>query len=251
MIRDKRSFIGAIISAGLILLVLAPGAAFAQTSVPEEATVPSAPLPPEAAAQDPVPPGPEAAPLPDPPSITGLTADLETTIIDRFGHSTMNTVRIWKTGRMVRYEHLETNPPEVSVKDFEKMKDYRIYAADRIYFETDIPIRVKMKAERDGLIPREDRELVEVHRIPLREDELEGHPCEIVLQIRWIKDQKERGYEYTLLWESRNLNGQPLRVAYFMDNFVLTRIDFRNPRMESIDPGMITPPADYLSMTPF
>lgn len=187
------------------------------------------------------------------PSLPDLTADLQTTFINRSGHASVSKVHITRSGKAVRYEHKELDPPEITIINFGDLKEYRVYAADQIYFETGISNRLWFKAQREGLVPVEERPdlVIVTERIVLRKDALEGHPCEIVLQIRSIKDRKALGSDYTLLWEALDMNRQPLRVAYHLADFAQTIVDFKNPKTEPIDPALIQPPPGFISMNPY
>jgi hypothetical protein len=196
-----------------------------------------------------------AADTPSPPStaavLPDLSAKLQTILIDLNGHRSLSTVHIYRSGQSVRYEHTDSDPPEIWIMDFKEMKEYRIYAGDKIYFETPISNRLSFKAQREGLIPKEDYpELIET-RIPLREDPIEGHPCDIVLLVRSIKDRKDLGTEYTLLWEARDLNRQPLRIAYYQPSSTLAVIDLLAVKAEPVDPTLLQPPSGYASMSPY
>jgi hypothetical protein len=198
-----------------------------------------------AAAEEPPAPSPPAESLPD------LSADLQITTIDRSGHTAVSTVHIYRSGELIRYEHRDIDPPEISIIDFGKLKEYRIYAGDKIYFETSISNRLSYKAQRERLIrPDAPPDLVE-KRIILREDTIEGHPCDIVLLIRSVKDKKEFGTDYTLLWEDRDLKGQPIRVAYHQPNFTFFIMDLRNAKFEPVDPILMQPPTGFVSMNPY
>ncbi|HTN43177.1 MAG TPA: hypothetical protein VMN77_05190 [Nitrospiria bacterium] len=191
------------------------------------------------------PPPPTAAGLPD------LSAELQTTLIDLNGHRSLSTVHILRSGQSVRYEHNNSDPPEVWIMDFKEMKEYRIYSGDKIYFDTPISARLSLKAQREGLIPEEDHpELIET-RFLLREDRIDGHPCDIVLLVRSIKDRKDLGKDYTLRWEARDLNGQTLRIAYFEPNSTLAVIDLQAVQTGPVDPGLLQPPSGFASMSPY
>jgi len=180
-----------------------------------------------------------------------LSAKLQTTLIDPNGHRSLSTVQIYRSGQSVRYEHTDSDPPEIWIMDFKEMKEYRIYAGDKIYFETPISNRLSFKAQREGLIPKENHpELIET-RFLLREDRIEGHPCDIVLLLRSIKDRKDLGTDYTLLWEARDLNRQPLRIAYYQPSSTLAVIDLLAVQAGPIDPGLLQPPSGFASMSPY
>jgi hypothetical protein len=194
---------------------------------------------------------PPAAPTPAVESLPDLTADLRITTIDRNGHAAVSAVHIYRSGEVIRYEHRAIDPPEVSIMDFGKLKEYRIYAGDKIYFETSISNRLSYKAQRERLIRSEaPPDLVE-KRIILREDTVEGHPCDIVLLIRSVKDKKEFGTDYTLLWEARDLKRQPIRVAYHQPNFTFFIMDLRDVKLEPVDPALLQLPTGFISMNPY
>ena len=188
-------------------------------------------------------------PLPDP--LPDMTADLRTTLIDLKGHTSISKVKIYRTGNIVRFEHNDLDPPEVSIMNYEENKDYRIYHKDEIYFETDISNRMVAKAQRDGLIPLQRIKGLEKKKIFLREAIVDGHPCDIILRIRYAKDRRELGTEYTLLWEARDLDRQPIRVAYYQVNLALALVEYTNIKLTPIDLDLVQPPPDYMSLSPF
>ena len=198
-----------------------------------------------AAAEEPPVSPPVVEPFPD------LSADIQFTAIDRNGHTSVTTAHIYRSGKLIRYEYRQADPIEVVIMDFGTLKEYRIYAEDKIYFETSFASRLSRKAQQEGLIRLEENPDIIQNRIVLREDSLEGHPSDIVLLIRTVKDRKEFGTEYTLRWEARDLRGQPLRVAYHRDNLALAIVDFQNLKLGPVDPALFQPPPGFVSMTPF
>ena len=99
-----------------------------------------------AGAEEPPVPAPAVESLPD------LTAELQIKSIDRRGHVGVSTVHIHRSGEVIRYEHRDIHPPELSIMDFGKMNEYRVYAEDKIYFEVPIHTRMAYKAQRERLI---------------------------------------------------------------------------------------------------
>ncbi|HEY4486007.1 MAG TPA: hypothetical protein VI702_06805 [Nitrospiria bacterium] len=190
---------------------------------------------------------PEAA-TPDP--FPDLSADLQITLIDRSGHSSTTQTHILRSGRVIRYEARDTDPPEITIRDYNQSKEFRIFDNDKIYFETAIPLRGEVKAQRDGMFSWQDYEQIEIKRIVLRADRIEGHPCEIVLMLRSLKNQKASGIEYTLLWEATDLNRQPLRVAYHQTN-TLVITELRNIVPGPVNSALLKPPEGYSGMSPF
>ncbi|HEY5594445.1 MAG TPA: hypothetical protein VIL61_04715 [Nitrospiria bacterium] len=198
-----------------------------------------------AAAEEPPASPPAVEPLPD------LSADLQITAIDRNGHTSATTVHIYRSGKLIRYEHRQADPPEVFIMDFGRLKEYRIYAGDKIYFETSFSSRLARKAQREGLIRMEENPDILQSRIVLREDTIDGHPCDIVLLIRTVKNRKELGSDYTLLWEARDLKRQPLRIAYHQNNYMLMIVDLRDVKFEPVDAALLQPPPGFVSMNPY
>jgi hypothetical protein len=188
---------------------------------------------------------PAVKPLPD------LSADLLTTMFDQRGHASVSQVHIYRSGSIVRYEHRLLDPPEISIMDYGKLKEYRIYAGDKIYFETPVADRLSHKAQRDGILRLEENPMIIQKRILLKEDSIEGHPCDVILLIRTIKNRKEFGAEYTLLWEARDLDRQPLRTAYYQTNDSLVVLNFKDVKLESVDPTLMEPPPGFAEMNPY
>jgi hypothetical protein len=196
----------------------------------------------------------DAEPSETPPAaeiFPDLSADLQSTLIDRSGHTAVTIVHIYRSGKMVRYEHTRTDPPEIWIMDYGDLKEYRIYAGDKIYFETPIAHRLSYKAQREGLIPPEARPEIVERRIHLREDTLEGHPCDLVLLVRSIKDRKDFGADYTLIWEARDLDNQWIRVAYHQANYTLFIQDLRSVKLGPVDPELLHPPNGFAGMSPY
>ena len=188
-------------------------------------------------------------PLPDP--FPDMTANVRTTLLDPKGHSSTTIVKVYRTGNIVRYEHNDIDPPEVSIMNYEENKDYRIYDKDEMYFETDISVRIIAKAQRNGLIPLQGIKGLTKETIFLREALVDGHPCDIVLRIRYAKDRRELGTEYTLVWEARDMKRQPIRVAYYQINLSLVIVEYSDIKLTPIDPDLIKPPPEYMSLSPF
>jgi hypothetical protein len=195
----------------------------------------------------------EKAPeLPSKPYIT-MAADRYTKLINHFGQATTSMVRVYRDGYKVRTETVDATPPELFIFDHESRKEYELHAADRIYFETNIPESAYFRAQREGLIPWVKDSKAEMTRYVLGKSQIEGHPCEIVFQVRKFEfpDMKMIGYEYTLTWEALDLGRQPIRVAYALSHQVEAVVDYKNIKTGPIDPSLFKVPDDYLSFTPY
>lgn len=187
------------------------------------------------------------AALPDPLS---LVSEVEHHVIDVKGHTSKSVARIYRRGNVIRLERYQINPIEVSILDYDILKEFRIYEQDRIFFEQQIPEVVFGRAWREGLITAEDPEIV-VEKIRLRADVFDGHPTEIMLQMRWTKDRKKQGVEYTLLWEAVDLGRLPLRVAYHESATAIAIIEYRGLKLQPVDTALLVTPSDYLNMSPY
>lgn len=202
--------------------------------------------PPEAPAQAP----PAAAAIASLPSPLSLVSEIETLIVDSKGHTSKSVARVYRLGNVIRLERHQINPIEISILDYDTLKEYRIFEQDRIYFEQQIPELVFGRAWREGLIEAEDPN-IEVKKITLRADVFDGHPTEIVLQMRWNKDKKDQGVEYTLLWEALDLGRLPLRVAYHQTATAVAVIEYRGLKLQPFDQTLLKTPADFLNMSPY
>ena len=186
-----------------------------------------------------------AAPLPD------FSGELKTTLIDRSGHSSTATFNIYRTGMSIRYEQRDVDPPEVMIKDFSRLKEFRIFPNDQIYFETTMPLRLYNKAQREGLIPMEHRPELITKRVFLGKGVIDGHPIEMILLIRSIKDRDDLAPDYTFIWEALDLQRQAIRVVYYRANLTLHIMNLQNVLIAPIDPNLTKPPAEFISMSPF
>jgi len=199
----------------------------------------------EPSAAPPAPAAPAVKPLPD------ISADLLTTLFDQHGHSSVSEVYIYRSGTIVRYEHRLLDPPEISIIDYGKLKEFQIFDGDKIYFETPIADRLSNKAQRDGIIRMEENPNLVLKRILLKQDSIEGHPVDVILLIRTVKNRKEFGADYTLIWEARDMDRQPLRTAYYQTNDSLLVINFKNVKLQTLDPALLEPPPGFAAMNPY
>ena len=180
-----------------------------------------------------------------------FSAELHIRTINLLGQESRSTVKIHHSGGTVRYENLNVEPPEISIIDYQKRKEYQIFEKDHISFAKDIPRVRHLRAQREGLITREANPNIEVMHLPLGKMEVEGHPCEIILEVRTRKDLPTSIAQYTFLWEALDLDRQPLRVAYYSTADTLTVIDYRNIQPGTIDPTLLQLPEGYPSWSPF
>ncbi len=194
---------------------------------------------------------PPAAAEPAKPKPPSLVAELTTVLIDRAGHTSQSTARLFRLGNKVRIESHRTNPIEVAVYDYDILKQFRIYEDDRMFFENQIPESVYARALREGLVSAADGLEIEYERIPLRSDMFDGHPTQIVLQLRWVKGKRDGGVDYTLLWEAEDLNRIPLRIAYHLPNYGLRIVEYHSVRIEPVDETLMKTPRGFVSMSPY
>jgi hypothetical protein len=188
-----------------------------------------------------------AAPLTPP---TGFTAEQHTTRIETRGPVSHTRLLVYKAGPLVRFERQDTSPPEITIHDYEKHREYRLYEADHMVFETDLSRVINAKAQREGLIPYPDNARIEVKRFRLGETVWENHPTEIILQVRRLKEGASVT-EYTLFWEALDLNRQPLRIAYHQSAQMLIVVEYLNFKPGPVDSTLLTVPEGYMTLTPY
>jgi len=172
-------------------------------------------------------------------------------MFDRRGHASVSQVHIDRSSNIVRYEHRLVDPPEISIMDYDKLKEYRIYDGDKIYFETAITGRLENKVQREGILRLEANPIVVEQRVLIHQETLEGHPCDFIVLVRSIKDRKDIRPDFTWIWEATDLDRQPLRVAYYQTSGSLVVINYKEVKLGNVDPALLKPPSEYISMNPY
>ena len=181
----------------------------------------------------------------------GLVADLHTTIIDKTGKESVSEAKIYILGKRVRFESKAGNTGEVSIYDFDLLKEMRVVSQDRIFFERRITRSFLIKAEREGLY-MPDNPNIKIDRIRLKEDRTDNHPTVLYLVVRSMKTgEKTVARDYSMVWEATDLGNIPIRIVYPMSDFSTIIVDYRNATMEKLDPSLFLPPPDFLNLSPF
>ena len=188
--------------------------------------------------------------LPTEPGID-FSAERRIKQIDWLGRSNEIKGQIYSRGKKVRVERNDINPPEISIFDYEKRKEYRLYDDDRIFFESELSNTGFFKARREELIEADEGPNVEVAHLLLGEMDWDGRPCEIILKVRTLKRQGPPVYDYTLLWEALDLDRRTVKVAYYRTARMFIVVEYRNAKQSSLDPTLFEPPEDYLNLTPY
>lgn len=188
-------------------------------------------------------------PLPMPFEIS-LIAQVENHLIDRVGHISKSSVRIYRRGNTVRTENHTSIPVEISIVDYDRLWEYRIYDSDGIFFQQQVSESVYGRAWREGIVDARFQS-VEETKLVLGEDVFDGHPTEIILRIRSFKDRIDGPKEYTLVWEAKDLDRLPVRVAYHQSNNAVAVVEYRDIRFEGFDDTLLRVPGDYLNMSPY
>jgi hypothetical protein len=225
----------------IMILPTAVGLSSAQEPNADEAVV-------QTPAQEPA--GP---PEPEEPK-EGLTAELTTKTADTRGIRVEMLAKFYRLGKRVRIEQIEEGTKDVSVLDFKKLKEYRLYYEDRYYFESDLTTRARARAEREAKIPLPDIPELLIERLPLGPAEFDGHPCRLTLLVRTVKDEEGKRVgrsEYTLWWEATDLDNFPVRVAYIGSGGVTTVLEYSKVQIGPLDKTLFEMPAEFLSMSPF
>jgi hypothetical protein len=181
----------------------------------------------------------------------GFSAERRMKQIDWFGRSNEIKGLIYSRGMKVRVERKDIHPPEITIFDYERRKEYRLYDDDRIYFESELSNTVFFKARREELIEADEGPNVEVAQHLLGEMIWDGHPCEIVLKVRTLKREGPPVYDYTLLWKALDLDRRTVQVAYYRTARMIIIVEYRNAKQSTLDPALFEPPRDYLNLTPY
>ena len=193
----------------------------------------------------------------------GMKADLKIILQDRFGRLSASEHKLYKAGLQVRLEPWKADPSspggeDIYIYDYEKQRQYRVIVSEKIYFVSVIGRAVSIEAQREGLIPFEAHPNVKVERTKLAETIFDGRPCLLYLEVRSLmaaeesKGKKRRlAAEHFLIWEAVNLKNQPVRVVYTDPNYITKIIEYRNARIERMDPSVFLPPKGFPGLSPF
>jgi hypothetical protein len=180
-----------------------------------------------------------------------FTAERRIIQIDWLGRSNEIKGQIYSSGKKVRVERNDIDPPEISIFDYERRKEYRLYDDDRIFFESELSNTGFYKARREELIQADEGPNVEVAHLLLGEMVWDGRPCEIILKIRTLNRQGLTVYDYTFLWEALDLDHRTVKAAYYRTARMFIIVEYRNARQGSLEPTLFEPPEDYLNLTPY
>lgn len=181
----------------------------------------------------------------------GLTADLNTIVVDTAGNEKVSVVRIYRLGKLVRYEPKVNNIEEVNIYDFDLLKEIRVIYSDKIFFERKINRSFLLKAERDGFYMPVNPN-VTIDRIRLKEDKFDDHPAILYLVVKTLKkDGKNLIKEYSLVWEATDMNDIPIKIVYPQSDRSTVIVEYRNAKLEKLDPLLFQPPPDFLNLSPF
>ncbi|MBI5747410.1 MAG: hypothetical protein HZA13_10470 [Nitrospirae bacterium] len=181
----------------------------------------------------------------------GLSADLYTTTINKAGKESISVAKIYRLGKRLRFESKESRTEEVSIYDFDLLKEMRVVPQDRVFFERKITRSFLIKAEREGLYAP-DNPNIKIDRIRLKEDRTDNHPTVLYLVVRSMKTGVQTvARDYSMVWEATDLGNVPIKIVYPMSDFSTVIVEYRNVTMDKLDPSLFLPPPDFLSLSPF
>ena len=180
--------------------------------------------------------------------VIGISAERYTKVIELGKRSSETRAQIDKHEMKAKIARNDILPPELTLFDYENKMEYRLYEGDHIYFEVILQDTLFYKARREGLIPAEEREGVDVTRISLGKTVWDNHPCEIILKIRTAKRQDNLISDYTLIWEALDLEQMPVKVAYYRTNRVLVIVEYLNAHQQTFDPSYFEVPKGFLAL---
>lgn len=181
----------------------------------------------------------------------GLSADVYTTTINKAGKESISEAKIYRLGKRLRIESKESRTGEVSIYDFDLLKEMRVVPQDRVFFERRITRSFLIKAEREGLYMPVNPN-IKINRIRLKEDRTDNHPTVLYLVVRSMKTgEKTVARDYSMVWEATDLGNIPIKIVYPMSDFSTVIVEYRNVTMDKLDPSLFLPPPDFLSLSPF
>lgn len=181
----------------------------------------------------------------------GLTADLTTIIVDKAGKESVSAVKIYRLGKLVRYQSKANDTGEVDIYDFDLLKEIRVIYADKIFFERKINRSFLIKAERDMFYEPVNPN-VTIDKIRLKEDRFDNHPAILYLVVRTLKkDEKSLIKDYSMVWEATDLNNIPVKIVYPQSDYSTVIVEYRNAKLEKLDPLLFQPPPEFLNLSPF
>lgn len=181
----------------------------------------------------------------------GLIANLRMTSINRAGKESVSEAKIYKLGKLVRYEPQGSNLGEVNIYDFEHLMELRVIYSDKIFFERRINRNFLLRAERDGFYKPVDPDIT-IDKFRLKEDRFDNHPTILYLVVRSLKTgEKNITKDYSMVWEATDLGNIPVRIVYPTLGFSTVIVEYMNASLERLDPSLFQPPPEFLNLSPF
>lgn len=190
----------------------------------------------------------------------GFNADFSSTTILRDRGEIVQEGRIYALGSRIRLEPKGEEGAdgykEAQIYDFDRLKMYRVFPGDRIYFESDLTKNSRLKAMQDGWIPWEDDPQIQRRKIRLKEDMINDYSCILYLQERRREISTGRKSttiltEYSLVWEAHDLKSFPVRIIYFPTSRRIVIVDYKNVVHQKLETSLFRPPEGFLNLNPF
>ena len=185
-------------------------------------------------------------------AVPALSAQIEQIVLSPEGRQvSVTTFTVLLADTRARLE-LEDEPgrsgyAEYQIYDFGRMRLYRVFPDDRIYFEGVLSAALAAKAFVEGWGPQ-PRDL-SVRTIPLKDDTVSDSPAYLTLVER--RSGRARAPAYALVWTAIPPGRLPLRVVYTQPGGHTVVLVYRRVESRTIDPSSVAVPDAFVNLSPF
>lgn len=185
-------------------------------------------------------------------AVPAVFAEIEQVVLSPEGRQvsmTTFTVLLADTRARVEYgsEPGRSGYAEYQIYDFSRMRLYRVFPDDRIYFEGALSAALAARAFVEGWGPQ-PRDL-SVRTIPLKDDALSGEPTHLTLVER--RSRRARAPAYTLVWTAVPPGRLPQRVVYTQEGGHTVVLTYRRVESRAIDASNVAVPDAFVNLSPF
>jgi len=184
-------------------------------------------------------------------TVPAVFAEVEQVVLSPEGRRvSAATFTVLLADTRARVEH-EVEPgrsgyAEYQLYDFGRMRLYRVFPDDRIYFDGALSAALAAKAFADGWGPQPPD--LTVRTIPLKEDVLSGSPALLTL----VERRRNRAVpDYTLVWTAAPPGRLPLRVVYTQGGGHTVVLAYRRVESRASDASAVALPDGFVNLSPF
>jgi hypothetical protein len=185
-------------------------------------------------------------------AVPAISAEIEQVVLSPEGRQvSVTTFTVLLADTRARVEHGDepgrSNYAEYQIYDFSRMRLYRVFPDDRVYFEGALAAAMASKAFVEGWGPPPQN--LAVRTIPLKDDALSGSPAQLSLVER--RSPRGRAPEYALVWTAVPPGRLPLRVVYTQPGGHTVVLAYRRVEARAIDASSVSVPEAFVNLSPF